>query len=137
MITLTRGVYDEIISHGYDGGDEEICGVLAGEYGETQSHILDVYSAENAADTPQNRYAIDPKEHLELMEAIDDVGLDVVGFYHSHPSGPPHPSKTDAAQATWSGYSYIICAYDGYPYLGSWRWQEDGFDQELVTIDER
>lgn len=135
MLTLTRDAYDGVVHRGYAGGDEEICGVLAGDYGEEQSHVVEAYPVENAADTPQIRYAMDPEEQLAVLETIEDAGLDVVGFYHSHPAGPTHPSETDAERATWPGYSYVICAFDGYPFLGSWRWRGDAFEGERVAIE--
>ena len=135
MLSLTRAAYDEIVYQGYDGGDEEICGVLAGEYGDSESHVAEVYPVENAADTPQIRYAMDPEEQLAVTEEIEAAGQEVVGFYHSHPAGPTHPSETDADRATWPGYSYAICAFDGYPFLGSGRWTGDGFDGERVVIE--
>ena len=135
MLTLTRAVYDEIVHQGYGGGSEEVCGVLAGEYGDDGSHATDVYPVENAAETPQIRYAMDPEEQLVVIDEIEDAGLEIVGFYHSHPTGPTRPSETDADRATWPGYSYAICAFDGYPFLGSWRWCGDGFEAERVVVE--
>jgi proteasome lid subunit RPN8/RPN11 len=139
MIELTREAYDDIVYAGYDGAPEEVCGVLAGEYGEETSTVLEAHPTENVADTPEIRYYIDPEEQLAVIEEIEDAGLEVVGFYHTHPAGPTEPSETDADRAAWPGYSYAICAFDGYPYLGSWRWQgdEDGFEQEIVRVVDR
>ena len=135
MLSLTRDAYDGIVSRGYDGGDEEVCGVLAGDYGDRESRVLDIYPVENAADSPQIRYAMDPEDQLAAIDAVEEAGLEVVGFYHSHPAGPTHPSETDVARATWPGYSYAICAFDGYPFLGSWRWRSDGFEGERVAVE--
>ncbi|RLM53981.1 hypothetical protein DVK02_11180 [Halobellus sp. Atlit-31R] len=134
MLTILRDAYDEIVHRGYAGGDEEVCGVLAGEYGAEASRVSTVFPAENVADAPQIRYAMDPEEQLRLLDAIESRGLDVVGFYHTHPTGPPRPSAVDSERATWTGYSYAICAFDGHPYLGSWRWDEESFEQETVAI---
>lgn len=133
-LVLTREAYDDVVYQGYEGADEEVCGVLAGEYGDAESVVHEVYQAENVADTPQIRYALDPEEQFEITESLEDTGMSVVGFYHSHPAGPVQPSQTDADRATWSGYSYAICAFDGYPYLGSWRWTGDEFEQETVVL---
>lgn len=138
MIELSRAVYDDIVYHAYDGGEAEICGVLAGTHGDggDPSVVTRTYEAENVAETPEIRYLIDPEEQFELIEAVEDDGHDLVGFYHSHPTGPTHPSETDAARATWPDHSYVICALDGYPFVGSWRWRgdEDGFEQETVSV---
>jgi proteasome lid subunit RPN8/RPN11 len=133
-LVLARDAYDEVVYQGYDGGDEEVCGVLAGEYGDHESVVYETYRVENVAETPQIRYAMDPEEQLAVTETAEAAGHDVVGFYHSHPAGPVHPSETDAERATWPGYSYAICAFDGYPYLGSWRWRGDAFERETVEL---
>lgn len=137
MLTLTRDAYDDIIYGGYGGGSEEVCGILAGEYGDEASYVADVYPVENAADTPQIRYAMEPEEQLAAIDEVEAAGLEVVGFYHSHPAGPTRPSETDADRATWPDYSYAICAFDGYPFLGSWRWRggDAGFEGERVVIE--
>ncbi len=138
MIELTRPTYDGIVSHAYDGGEEEVCGVLAGPQGAgaDPSRVTRRYEATNVADAPRTRYLIDPEEQLELMERAEDDDLDVVGFYHSHPTGPTRPSETDAVRATWLDRSYVICALDGHPFVGSWRWRGDaaGFEQETVAL---
>ena len=135
MLSLTRDAYDAVVRQGYRGGDREVCGVLAGDYGDEESRVLDVSPVANAADTPQVRYAMDPEEQLAAIDGVEDDGLDVVGFYHTHPAGPTHPSDTDVDRATWPGYSYAICAFDGYPFLGSWRWRGDGFEGERVVVE--
>jgi proteasome lid subunit RPN8/RPN11 len=138
MIELTRGAYDRVVSHAESGGEAEVCGVLAGTRGTDgePSVVTDARETENVAETPRTRYRIDPEEQLATIEAIEAEGLDVVGFYHSHPAGPARPSETDAARATWSDYSYVICALDGHPFVGSWRWRGDdeGFEREAVAV---
>ena len=138
MIRFSRSAYDEIVYQAYNGGDEEICGVLAGECSEERSHVTETYAAENVAETPQTRYVMDPEEQFEIIETIESAGSEIVGFYHSHPAGPTNPSKTDADRATWPGYSYVICALDGYPFVGSWRWRagENAFEQEMIAIEQ-
>jgi proteasome lid subunit RPN8/RPN11 len=138
QLTLARDAYDDIVRHGYDGDEEEICGILAGQYGEygedAESVAHEIHPVENVADRPAVRYAMDPEEQFAVIERIENAGLDVVGFYHSHPAGGVVPSETDREQATWTGYSYAICAFDGYPYLGSWRWTGERFEREAVAL---
>lgn len=135
MIEFAREAYDDVVYHAYDGGDEEVCGVLAGAYGDEETRVEAAYEASNVAETPQTRYYVDPEEQFEIVETIEEEGMDVAGFYHSHPAGPTRPSETDADRATWPDLSYVIVALDGYPYLGSWRWRADeGFEQELVAV---
>jgi len=135
MIEIPRRLYDQIIEHAYRGGAEEVCGVLGGRYEPEHSVVESIHRTDNAADTPEIRYHIDPTEQFEVTERIESAGQQVVGFYHSHPTGPTEPSKTDAERATWPDHSYLIVALDGYPYAGTWRWREnDGFDRERLAV---
>jgi proteasome lid subunit RPN8/RPN11 len=151
VITFTRAAYDAVVDHAVRGGDAEVCGVLAGDHvaredpesdadhddaDRERSLVTAVRPAENVAGTPETRYRIDPEEAVAIVDSLESDGLDVVGFYHSHPAGPARPSGTDVARATWVGYSYAICALDGHPFVGSWRWRgaESGFDRETVAI---
>lgn len=136
MIGFPRACYDEIIRQGKRGADVEICGVLGGEYDDDRSRVRSVHQAQNVAAVPASRYELDPEEQFQLIERIEDAGEEIVGFYHSHPRGPPRPSETDTDLATWPGYSYVIVSLDGFPYLGSWRWRDDAraFEPEHVAI---
>lgn len=58
--------------------------------------------------TPENRFDFDPKEHLAVQRRARERGLEVVGFYHSHPDHPARPSQYDLDHAAWPGYSYVI-----------------------------
>jgi proteasome lid subunit RPN8/RPN11 len=87
------------------------------------------------ASRPEITYEIDPETLFETIEEIESVGLAVVGFYHSHPTGPRGPSPTDEARATWERYSYVIVEPGAEPFLGSWRWTGDTFESESLRVD--
>lgn len=125
-----------MVAHARKGAPEEVCGILAGTRRESTHRVEERYPAENTADRPRTRYEIDPREQLQLMETIESDGRSVVGFYHSHPRGPPGPSATDAAQARWPDRSYVIVSLDGEPSIGSWRWTGEEFVAEDVQITE-
>jgi proteasome lid subunit RPN8/RPN11 len=62
-------------------------------------------------------------------------GLDIVGFYHSHPDHPAEPSRFDLDHA-WPNVSYVIVSVrDRLPReLRSWRLRADrsGYHEESV-----
>lgn len=140
VIEFTRAAYDAVVDHARRDDPAEVCGVLAGFPGETADRDRDVVvearPTENVAERPETRYRIDPEELFAVVESIENDGLGVVGFYHSHPAGPANPSETDVARATWTDHSYVICALDGHPFVGSWRWRgdEEGFVRETVAL---
>jgi proteasome lid subunit RPN8/RPN11 len=159
-LLVDRAVRDAIVEHARDGAPEEVCGVLGGVRGAGGTDGSDepdssggdedsgpdaprsarartAHRVPNVASAPRTRYELDPSEQFRAMEAIEDAGDDVVGFYHSHPRGPPAPSATDEALATWSGYSYVIVSLDGpEPELGSWRWTGETFERGAVEVVE-
>lgn len=125
---------DAILRHAEEEAPHEACGVMAGTDGQTMSRVEGTYPTPNAASSPRVTYEIDPEHLFETVETIESAGKEVVGFYHSHPTGPSRPSPTDEAQATWEGYSYLIVDLRADPDLGSWRWTGSGFEDERLEI---
>ncbi|WP_247002906.1 desampylase [Halosolutus gelatinilyticus] len=122
-LILPASVRDAIVDRAREGSPEEICGVLGGEYApDDWSRVRSQYPAENVAETPRTRYRIDPEAQLAIFERLEGRGEQIVGFYHSHPRGPPRPSATDAARATWPDRSYAIVSLEPFE-IGSWRWR--------------
>lgn len=74
----------------------EACGLLAGK-GNSVECVLKV---RNAAQSPV-RYRMDAQEQLHAFEWIDAHGLELVGIFHSHPTGPETASPTDIAEAAY------------------------------------
>ena len=68
--------------------------------------------AENVHPDRRRRYALAPEALLAAQKAARAEGLDLVGYYHSHPDHPPRPSAADRRDA-WPGVSYLIVAVAG------------------------
>lgn len=89
------------------------------------------------AESERNRFLIDPREQVRVEKDARARGLEVLGFYHSHPDHPARPSKYDREHA-WPWYSYLILSVEkGEPAdLTSWVLTEDRerFDPELVEM---
>ncbi|RQG89031.1 M67 family peptidase [Natrarchaeobius halalkaliphilus] len=120
-LVVPASIRDAIVGRARDGRPAEICGVLGGEFDADRARVRSQYPADNAAETPRTRYRIDPQQQLSIFDRLEGRGEEIVGFYHSHPTGPPHPSATDAAMATWPDRSYLIVSLEPFE-LGSWRW---------------
>jgi len=142
-LRLERPVHDAVLEHAREGAPDEVCGVLGGVRATLEAAGADdrasvartVERVSNTAPTPRTRYELDPTEQFRAMESIEGAGGDLVGFYHSHPRGPPRPSATDEALATWAGYSYVIVSLGGpEPEVRSWRWTGERFEREAVEL---
>ena len=104
-ILLPQDLADEIIRHARDEAPNECCGVLLGN----GDAVSEVRRAHNVKASPVE-YELDPKEHVEILRAADDAGLDVVGFYHSHTFSEAYPSVTDISKMSDWGYFYLIAS---------------------------
>ena len=58
----------------------------------------------------RKRYEIAPRQIVEITLASRRQGLEIAGFYHSHPDHEAQWSETDLADAHWIGCSYVITA---------------------------
>jgi proteasome lid subunit RPN8/RPN11 len=92
---------------------QECCGALMGPAPrdeEAPRQVARVVPVANAAAGARGaRFLIPAGTVRALDREAARAGLAVVGFYHSHPDGRPHPSRVDA-KAAWPWYSYLIVA---------------------------
>lgn len=111
MLKIPQPVFDEIRRHGEETYPYECCGVLLGNV-DAENEVREVSRIVRAgntrADSPQNRYNIDPKELIAAQRLAREKDEDIVGFYHSHPDHPARWSQTDFNEAHWFGCSYVI-----------------------------
>jgi proteasome lid subunit RPN8/RPN11 len=102
-VIVRRGALDVVVSHARETVPAECCGVLLGAH----EVVMEARPARNLATDP-NRFLIDPKDHIDARREARAHGLDVVGFYHSHPRSAAVPSPTDLAEASYPDHLYLI-----------------------------
>ena len=113
-LTLSRQLYDELRAHGEEIYPHECCGILLGKSDGENLTVHQLLRAGNTrTDSAHNRYHIAPQELIAAQRQGRKSGLDIVGFYHSHPDHPAQWSPTDFAEAHWLGCAYIITAVAG------------------------
>jgi proteasome lid subunit RPN8/RPN11 len=111
MLRLPGAVYAQLRRHGETTYPHECCGVLLGVSTDGVNHVHAAVEAGNTrTDSAHNRYHIAPQELIQIQRQARPQGLDIVGFYHSHPDHPAQWSTTDFAEAHWLGCSYVITA---------------------------
>lgn len=109
MIRIPRTVLNQLRSEGEKTYPNECCGVLLGTFVADGRDVRQAISCDNArTDSPRNRYAIEPLQVVRIQRSARENGLEIVGFYHSHPDHPAHWSETDLQEAHWLGCSYLI-----------------------------
>jgi proteasome lid subunit RPN8/RPN11 len=114
MIRLSQSAYLSLRQHGEETYPHECCGVLLGRFEDDGSKTVSRIArcGNTRADSPHNRYHIDPRELIRIQREGRERGEDIVGFYHSHPDHPAQWSATDLAEAHWFGCSYVITSVE-------------------------
>jgi proteasome lid subunit RPN8/RPN11 len=110
-LQIPRPVFDSIRAHGEETYPHECCGILLGRATPEGWRVESAVRAGNIrTDSAHNRYQIAPVELVRIQREASRQGLDIAGFYHSHPDHPAQWSPTDFAEAHWIGCSYVITA---------------------------
>lgn len=114
MIDIKKNHIDQIKEHAQKDYPYECCGILLGKFenGEkTVTQVLEIVN-EKEDENKHNRYLIPSSKILETELYAIKNGLDIVGFYHSHPDHSAIPSAYDVEHAL-PVYSYLIVSvYD-------------------------
>jgi proteasome lid subunit RPN8/RPN11 len=127
-LKLIQQQAEAIRRHGVEDYPSECCGVLLGEADGSEKIVREVVPLRNlrkdpkraqellpvddtAKETERNRFLIDPQDQLRVEKEARRLGLDVLGYYHSHPDHPARPSNYDREHA-WPWYSYLILSVE-------------------------
>jgi len=137
-IRLTEKHLAAIRRHGEQTYPSECCGFLLGRQDNGFKVVGSLSSADNAREdsAQHNRFLITSEMYLAADREARALGLEILGFYHSHPNAPARPSEYDREHA-WAWYSYVIvsvregAAQD----MTSWILREDrtAFDEEEIA----
>ncbi len=146
---ITAEIAEKIREHGIETYPYECCGALLGtdhdglandpnrESRKVSREVLSLFPLVNRRDdSPRNRFAVTADDVREAEKAASAQGLEVIGWYHSHPDHPAKPSDFDRDHA-WPWYSYIIVSvHTGVPQdMTSWRLKDDrsGYLEEKIS----
>ncbi len=110
MLQIPASIYDQIRQHGEAAYPHECCGILLGVLEGSCKTVIQAIPTQNSSATPANHYRIAPGDLIHALRESRSSGLEIAGFYHSHPDHPARPSATDLAEAHWLGCSYLITA---------------------------
>ena len=139
-LALSNEVLAQIYAHGEEAYPEEGAGFLLGSDGESdQRTISSILPLSNSREdgARHNRFLITPQDYLQAELKADELGLSLLGVFHSHPDHPNRPSEYDREWAQ-PFFSYIITSVnDGQAIESkSWRLLEDRsrFEEEEITV---
>jgi proteasome lid subunit RPN8/RPN11 len=130
-------IREELIRLAREGDPDEVCGILGGHGGA----ITRVFPVRNTADEVEAQrgvfrdrdtgaaatgrkpvhYYMDPRDQLRVYNELDQLELDVVGYYHSHTHTEARPSPTDIRLATDLAPLYVLVSLTHTPNVRAWR----------------
>ena len=89
------------------------------------------------AEASPTYYVVEPKAQLKAMTEMDDLGLDLVGIFHSHVATGAYPSRTDVELAAYPDAAYLIMslANQDAPVLRAFRIRDGRVDE--VELERR
>ena len=140
-LSLSAANNAAIRAHGEETFPNECCGFMLGSVSDGERTVVALLRADNdrESENQYNRFLITPEAFMQSEKAARKKGLDVLGFYHSHPNAPARPSQYDLDHA-WPWYSYVIVSVmEGKSdKMTSWLLREDrsSFDEEVIALTE-
>jgi len=135
MLVVSKELVEQINAHVEDAYPGEGAGFLLGGDGE----VMEIFSLPNAREEEarHNRFLLTPEDYLKAEMKAMELGVDLIGVFHSHPDCPNVPSEYDREWAQ-PFFSYIITRVDEGKAVShrSWRLVEDRskYDEEDITI---
>jgi proteasome lid subunit RPN8/RPN11 len=145
MLILTDDLARRMRDHLEAGYPREACGILIGDINGDRKIARDLYLAPNAwsveteREGQRNRYLISPDDFVRADREAGRRGLDIIGFFHSHPDHPARPSETDR-QFALPVISFVIVSVRQGRATDTTAWvlrdDRSAFDEEIVITDE-
>jgi proteasome lid subunit RPN8/RPN11 len=130
-VKIRQAALDRIVAHAVEDLPNECCGLLIG----TKEIVEDVARARNTKRS-KTRFQVEPADHFAAIRRARAGGFEIIGAYHSHPSGPSGPSDTDRARLTDpSMFHVIVSLAHGTRTVRAFRLADGNFSPlELVPV---
>ncbi len=139
MVTISQTLLNEIHRHLEETYPEEGVGFIFGSDGDETS-VKALHPVPNAWQPEAERvrrYDVAPQDIIEADDQAEQMGLVIVGAYHSHPDHPNEPSETDRERAH-PFFVYLITSVENGKAISTraWRLLDDRskFIEEEIRI---
>ena len=122
-IKLPREIVNKILAHAQSKSEREVCGLISIANGKN----MKLFAITNTATDSSHFFEMDPGETIQAMKTMRDEQSELFAIYHSHPSTPATPSKTDIEKAGYPDALYLIISLNtkGVLELKGYKIQED------------
>lgn len=124
-LTTPVSELDKLHAHAVEGYPHEVVGILAGD--RSKGLIQRVHPLINErSDSAHNRYQVSGLTLMRAENQLEAEGLDILGYYHSHPDHTSQYSDFDRDHAL-PNMSYVIVSVrnGAIADIASWRLKDD------------
>ena len=121
VLGVSGRIVEDIIAHAAGTHPREACGLLLG----TADRIDQATLCTNIHPTPLTHFEIDPAALIAAHKVARAGGPQIVGYWHSHPTGTAAPSVADQTNASGDGRIWAIV---GAREVTFWRDAPGGFE---------
>lgn len=126
---MTAQAYRDMVGHCIKEKPLEACGLLSGRDGIAAR----CWRIRNAERSPV-AFTMDGEELTRALHGMESLGEQLLGMYHSHPSGSPYPSPFDVEHAAFSCSYLIISLRRMRPRVRSFRLAEGTIREEQILL---
>jgi len=140
-VRLPKAAVEAMLAHARDGYPFEVCGVFLGRSGSARVEAaMPVVNRET--ESPRVRYQIAPEDLIRIQREAREQGLEILGYYHSHPDHPARPSETDrrvAAGGLSDGVLHVVVGVEkgekALPTAWVFRDATQSFEEEPFEVE--
>ena len=124
MIHIHQSCMDNMKKHAQEGFPHEVVGILAGH--RANNEVQEVRLLVNERAETHNRYKVSALRLMKAERELENRGLEIVGYYHSHPNHPAQYSDYDRDHALPNMSYVILSIQEGvFENILSWRLLDD------------
>ena len=125
---------DVLHAHAQEGYPHEVVGIIAGDKQSGLANRIQPLINERA-DSAHNRYKVSGLTLMRAEQRLEAEGLEILGYYHSHPDHPSEYSDYDRDHALPNLSYVIVSVVDGKAVdTASWRLRDDRSAMDPETI---
>lgn len=109
VLSISNEPWAIMARHAIAAYPRECCGILLGTVSaDDRREVTRAIACRNAYEGEQaDHFELDPKEQFDAQREARRLGVEVIGFFHSHPDCDAYFSATDLAHS-WPWYSNVV-----------------------------
>ena len=101
-----------LLDHSNKEEPNESCAILYGNKKGEESTVKEIWLTENIDASPIE-FTLSNEQTLEMYKKSEELNLEIIGIFHSHPKGEAYPSHTDEKFMKINQDEYVWIIYSG------------------------